>query len=656
MLLSVPAVTLPYLAERLAFRRRASRAVRVGCVQVGGLIAGQPAPLVVQSMCTTPTQDVPATIAQCISLAEVGCQIIRITAPGVKDAQALAAIRRGFSAAGFAAIPLVADIHFMPAAAMEAIEHVEKVRINPGNFADKKRFAVKEYSDADYQEELERVAERFRPLVRRAKELGRALRIGTNHGSLSDRIMNRFGDSPRGMVESAMEFIAISESEGFHDLIISMKSSNPKVMVHAYRLLCARLREHGDEYPLHLGVTEAGDGEDGRAKGAAGIGALLEDGIGDTIRVSLTEPPEAEVPVARALADRYQSLRPFPAPTLAPAEAIDPYSYQRRVSEIVRIAGDIPVGGGLLPRVLAAPSHPTSTAQEPRADALVDDQHLWFALAHSIPGADGCRARGQDRSAAAAPRRPDATLMPLVHVKVGCDVPAIAAGSLVLLRLGDADPVQALRATLPALPDRILIGIAEPGLIGELRAYRLLAGVIDDQFTACERQRVGSGRRPPICISLPFQHDELAISAISGALLIDGIGDALYLPRAADPRRLAFTVLQAVKARVTRADYVACPSCGRTLFDLMEVTTHIKAATSHLDGVTIAIMGCIVNGPGEMADADFGFVGSGPGKIDLYRGKEKVRSGIPFVGARSELIGLIKEAGKWKEPTTASGG
>jgi (E)-4-hydroxy-3-methylbut-2-enyl-diphosphate synthase len=648
MILHVPAASpsTRYVPDRLAFARRPSRAVMVGGVQIGGEAGGRPAPLVVQSMCTTPTQDVAATVAQCIQLAEAGCQLIRITAPGVKDAQALRGIRSGLSAAGFAAVPLVADIHFMPAAAMEAVEHVEKVRVNPGNFADKKRFAVKEYSDAEYQEELARVAERFVPLVRRAKQLGRALRIGTNHGSLSDRIMNRFGDSPQGMVESAMEFVLMAESEGFKNLVISMKSSNPKVMVHAYRLLCARLEAHGERYPLHLGVTEAGDGEDGRAKGAAGIGALLEDGIGDTIRVSLTEPPEAEVPVARALAARYERMRPFAAPAGAPAEAIDPFSYRRRVAEIVRVGDSVPIGGGLLPRVFAPTTAPAAPGREPAADALIDDQQLWFAQAHSIPGAEGC----QKRAPVAAPGAAQLGPLPLVHLKAGCELPPIPAGALVLLRLGDKDPLRALRETLPELPDGVVVGLAEPGLIGEVRAYRLLAAAIEEQFAAAERARPGSGRRFALCLALPFQKDELAIAAIAGCLLIDGLGDALYLPAAADPRRLAFTVLQAVKARVTRADYVACPSCGRTLFDLMEVTAHIKEVTSHLDGVTIAIMGCIVNGPGEMADADFGFVGSGPGKVDLYRGKEKVRTGIPFAGARDELIGLIKDAGKWKEP------
>jgi len=639
----------PYVAHRLGYVRRLSRAVMVGRVQVGGLIGGRPAPLTLQSMCTTPTQDVAATVKQSILLAEAGCQIIRITAPGVKDALALKDIRAQLSAAGFRDIPLVADIHFMPPAAMEAIEHVEKVRVNPGNFADKKRFAVLEYTDAEYQGELERVAERFLPLVKRAKALGRALRIGTNHGSLSDRIMNRWGDTPRGMVESAMEFVRIAESEGYKDLIISMKSSNAKVMVEAYRLLCATLTDHGEHYPLHLGVTEAGDGEDGRTKSAAGIGALLEDGIGDTIRVSLTEPPECEIPVARALAARYDRLNPFAAPAVTPHEDVDPYSFRRRVAEIVRVGDDIPLGGGLLPRVLVPAATPKPLGREPDADVRVDDQLLWFAQAHSIPGAEGCQKKatvsqdiGHLTSAIGQ--------MPLVHLKAGCDLPVIPAGALVLLRLGDKDPIAALRSTLPNLPDGIVLGIAEPGLMGEVRAYRLLAAVIEEQFRAAESAKIGSGRRQPIAIALPFQRDELAIAAIAGSLLIDGIGDALYLPQAPDPRRMAFTVLQAVKARVTRADYVACPSCGRTLFDLIEVTAHIKEVTNHLDGVTIAIMGCIVNGPGEMADADFGYVGSGPGKIDLYRGKEKVRTGIASEHARAELLQLIKDAGKWKDP------
>ncbi len=640
---SMPSPTA-YVPSRFGYARRASRAVMVGSIQVGG-----GAPIALQSMCTTRTTDVEATIRQSCVLAEAGCQIVRITAPGVKDAQALKEIRAGFTAAGFRDVPLVADIHFMPAAAMEAIEHVEKVRVNPGNFADKKRFAVKEYSDQEYREELERVAERFLPLVRRAKQLGRALRIGTNHGSLSDRVMNRWGDSPAGMVESAMEFVVIAESEGYKDLIISMKSSNPKVMVAAYRMLVARLDRHGERYPLHLGVTEAGDGEDGRIKSAAGIGALLEDGIGDTIRVSLTEPPEAEIPVARALATRYATQPAIAPPAGCPAEAVDPFTFRRRIAEIVRVGDDVPVGGGLIPRVLAPAGAKPAPGKEPPADLVVADRQLWFLQAHSIPGAEGC----QKKDDASVFRRPSSVVeMPLAHVRTGdCAAEArIASGSLVLLRLGDADPVGALARTLPLLPEGCVIGLAEPGIIGETRAYRLLAAAIEARFIAAERTKPGTGTRPPICIALPFQKDELAIAAIAGGLLVDGIGDCLYLPSCADPRRLGFTLLQAVKARVTRADYVACPSCGRTQFDLMEVTAHIREVTAHLDGVTIAIMGCIVNGPGEMADADFGYVGSGPGKIDLYRGRDVVRKNLPSVQARDELIGLIKESGKWKEP------
>lgn len=647
-----------YTNDRFAYQRRASRPVMVGSVQVGGN-----APIVLQSMCTTLTQDVAATVKQCISLADVGCQIVRITAPGVKDARALKDIRREFSAAGYAAIPLVADIHFMPAAALEAVEHVEKVRINPGNYADKKRFAVVEYTDAAYQEELDHVAERFLPLVKRAKELGRAIRIGTNHGSLSDRIMNRFGDSPAGMVESAMDFIRIAESIGYHDLIISMKSSNPKVMVEAYRLLAATLRDHGQEYPLHLGVTEAGDGEDGRIKSAAGIGTLLDDGLGDTIRVSLTEAPEAEIPVAQQLAALYANETPRPAVNNTPTEVIDPYTFKQRIAGIVRLPNNHPVGGGQVPTVLVPPRTPAAPAREQPADAIVADDVLWAGLAKAIPGTEHQRPSDQAHH--------EGDSVPLVRVDCGSTLTNVAVGTMVLIRLinngsngsnnGNSGNsgysgndrsehiADDLRTTLASLPETCLVGISEAGWMGEVRAYRLLSALIDEAFTADERGKRGSGKRQPIVIALPFIRDELHVAASAGALLIDGIGDAIYLPSATAPRRLAYTILQAVKARVTRADYVACPSCGRTQFDLMDVTAHIKATTDHLNGVTIAIMGCIVNGPGEMADADFGYVGSGPGKIDLYRRKVVVRRNIPFAGARDELIQLIKDEGMWQE-------
>ncbi len=639
----------PYIPSRFGYQRRISRAVRCGQVQIGGLIHGQPAPVVIQTMCTTKTPDIAATVAQCIVLAEAGSELIRITAPGVKDALALKDIRREFSAAGFARIPLCADIHFMPAAAMEAIEHVEKVRVNPGNFADKKSFKIVEYSDAQYAEEVEHVSARFAPLARRAKVLGRCLRIGTNHGSLSDRIMNRWGDSPRGMVESAMEFVRIAESEGLRDLVISMKSSNPKVMVEAYRLLTAHLLAHGEAYPLHLGVTEAGDGEDGRIKSAAGIGALLEDGLGDTVRVSLTEPPEFELPVARALVARYAGWRNSPAPTAAPHDPTDPYTFKRRAAEITRVGNDLPIGGTLIPRVLVPLTTPSAKGREPAADAVVADGTLWQLMASSIPGAE--RGNGPQATPASATSSATASgqQVEIIATRADRPLPPLVAGTLVLLRLDGSDPTAALRSSVNAMPGGVVIGLAECGLLGETRAYRLLAALCEERFTAVTSAT--GGERHAIAIALPFQHDELAIAAIAGGLLIDGIGDCLYLPVAADPRRLAFTLLQSVKARVTRADYVACPSCGRTQFDLMDVTAHIKEITNHLDGVTIAIMGCIVNGPGEMADADFGYVGSGPGKIDLYHGREKVRNGIPQAGARDELVRLIKEHGKWKEPT-----
>ena len=632
-----PSTLAPYVRDRFVWRRRLSREVRAGDVRIGGNN-----PITIQSMCTTKTQDVEATVVQCIELADAGCQLVRITAPGVKDAKALRDIRQRLTEAGYAHIALCADIHFMPKAAMEAIEHVEKVRINPGNFADKKAFKVIEYTDEAYQEELERVADRFRPLVLRAKELGRALRIGVNHGSLSDRIMNRFGDSPAGMVESAIEFIKVAEAEDFRNIVISMKSSNPKVMVAAYRLLCARLESHGEPYPLHLGVTEAGGGLDGRIKGSAGIGALLEDGIGDTIRVSLSEDPIHEIPVAKALARRYQPP-PFVADGLnwPPVEHIDPYSFQRRAAEIIRIGDNQPIGGGKAPLVFAPNHRPELDAPTP-ADVIVEDPYLW-----------GSAAKGPIPRRGTGVQKPDMSQndsLNIVRIESGDSKVEAPSGSLILIDLSTDNPEASLRKTIPALPANALIGLGDCGIIGATRAYRLLAALIEEHFRASEAEQKGSGIRQPIALVLGQNRDPLALASIAGCLLIDGIGDAIYLPAVEQPASLAFTILQAVKARSTRTDYVSCPSCGRTLFDLVETTAHVQEVTNHLDGVTIAIMGCIVNGPGEMADADFGFVGSGPGKIDLYRQKEKVQKNIPFAEARDALVDLIKEHGMWKEP------
>ena len=606
--------------NRYAFQRRDSWAVPITTQTGKELIIGGAAPMVVQSMTTTPTQDIAATVAQCIELAEAGMSVGAHYRTWGQDAQALGPIREQFSAAGFADIPLVADIHFMPAAALAAAEFVEKVRINPGNFADKKRFAVTEYSDADYAAELDRVADKFLPLVKKMHRLGRTMRIGVNHGSLSDRIMNRFGDTPAGMVESALEFCAIAEAESYRNIVISMKSSNPKVMIQAYRLLAQRLDERGTPYPLHLGVTEAGDGEDGRVKGACGIGALLADGIGDTIRVSLTEDPVAEIPVAQELADLWQQVPTAPLHN-PPPEAIDPHAFTRRPAEITRLGhGEhtIAIGGGQVPKVIAPLHTPTADADEPGADIAL-------------------------RSA------------PPAMVSKRCQAPVLidgdgSAGDLRLLNLPTAtDPVAWLRAAVAETSGDTALGITDPGDIDAVRAYRLLAAISEEAFQTAEATASGSGLRHAIVLALPYEENLLRAASICGSLLADGIGDAIYLPALPLPQQHAFTILQAMKSRITRADYVACPSCGRTLFDLMEVTAHIKEATDHLDGVTIAIMGCIVNGPGEMADADFGFVGSGPGKITLYRGREPVQRNIPFADARGALVDLIKANDMWRE-------
>ena len=576
---------LSYTPSRFQYHKRQSTVVKVGDLHIG-----DQHPVMVQSMCTTPTQDIAATVAQSIALAEAGSELVRITAPGIKDAEALGPIRKQFSAAGYKHVPICADIHFMPKAAMIAIEHVEKVRVNPGNFADKKSFNVLEYSDAEYAEELERVAERFTPLVQRAKTLGRALRIGSNHGSLSDRIMNRFGDTPAGMVASAMEFIRIAEADQFYDMVVSMKSSNPKVMIEAYRLLVAELDVHGHAYPLHLGVTEAGDGEDARVKSACGIGALLEDGIGDTIRVSLTEDPCAEIPVARALCALYADKQPHDI-SLPPdlSDQIDPYVFNRRSSDAVSI----------------------------------DQLHI--GEDHTIAV---CAPKGASHSHLPADIFITPEQSPIHQLDIQSD-----------------NCYEQLLHSISSFSEPRLLAIGHPGALGYLRAYRLLHTAI----AAAHNEH----KTPlhPIALALHSCDNLLEASSICGALLGDGIGDAIYLPDLEQSCDQAFTILQAIKARMTRTDYVACPSCGRTLFDLIDVSAEIKAVTDHLDNVTIAIMGCIVNGPGEMADADFGYVGSGPDKITLYRGKDAVVKNIPSVEAKDRLIQLIKDAGMWHDAT-----
>ncbi|HPV91623.1 MAG: (E)-4-hydroxy-3-methylbut-2-enyl-diphosphate synthase [Verrucomicrobia bacterium] len=588
-------------------RRRLTREVIVGDPQRGGVIIGGRHPVVVQSMLTCDTMDTAECVRQTLDLVAVGCQIVRITAPTVKDAANLENIVAALRARG-CLVPIVADIHFKPEAALEAARWVEMVRINPGNYADSKKFIVKEYTEAQYAAELARIREKFTPLVELCKKLGRAMRIGTNHGSLSDRIMNRFGDSPLGMVESALEFARIARQHDFHNFKFSMKASNPKIMIQCYRLLVARLAQEGPDwnYPIHLGVTEAGEGEDGRIKSAIGIGSLLCDGLGDTIRVSLTEDSPREIEVCRDLlaqiplltqaADALAPAAEKPAASLPAADSwpFDPFSYARRPASEIALAPGIRCGGEQTLRVVV-----------PRA--------VWEKIIPRLhPRADV---------------RPEAVYedLEVLEVDPQTDFAVSAASQLITVKDG-----------VPLPP---------------IAAFRLLAAQLKRR-----------GCRNPILLKdcLSFSATPLApkiallrASIVLGSLLADGIGDAILIRGEADADlslRLAYNILQAAGCRSFKTDYVACPSCGRTLFNLQTVTARIKARTEHLKGVKIAIMGCIVNGPGEMADADFGYVGGAPGKVNLYVGKTPFKFNIPEAEAVDRLVDLIREHGKWTDP------
>ncbi len=596
---------LHYCPDLLNYQRRKTREVMVGDVGIGG-----DHPIRIQSMITADTRDTPACVREVLELAEAGCEIVRITAQTRKYAENLENIAREVRAAG-CGVPLVADIHFKPDAALEAAKWVEKVRVNPGNYADKKKFEVREYTDSQYAGELERIREEFAPLVELCKELGRAMRIGTNHGSLSDRIMNRYGDTPLGMVESALEFARIARELDYHNFVFSMKASNPKVMIEAYRLLVARLDREGPgwNYPIHLGVTEAGDGEDGRIKSAIGIGSLLGDGIGDTIRVSLTEDAVHEIPVARALAAPYQpggsearaGSETVPVPALPFSPSYDPFFYERRRSTAIEVDG-VALGGEEPIRVLTT-------------------QEKWNALAHKIEKLGDYKPEAvlEKSGVAAIDPRDDAAVAglnaaaetTLVTLADGTDLPVVAGFRLLAARVDPRHPVL-LKDTLdpPA------------GDVG--------GGDNRDDGDFHESLLVGARR--------------------IGALLCDGIGDAVIIRSERAPGqslRISYNILQAAGARIFKTDYVACPSCGRTLFNLQSTTQRIREATGHLKGVRIAVMGCIVNGPGEMADADFGYVGGAPGKINLYVGRKAVKFNIPADEAVDRLVDLIREHGKW---------
>jgi (E)-4-hydroxy-3-methylbut-2-enyl-diphosphate synthase len=590
---------LSYCPDLLRYQRRATREVRVGNVGLGGSN-----PIRVQSMITSDTRDTPACVAEVLALADAGCEIVRITAQTKIYAANLENIAREVRAAG-CQLPLVADIHFKPDAALEAAKWVEKIRVNPGNYADKKKFEIREYTDAQYEEELERIREEFSPLVELCKDLGRVMRIGTNHGSLSDRIMNRYGDTPLGMVESALEFARIARDHDYHDLVFSMKASNPKVMIEAYRLLVARLDAEGSDwnYPIHLGVTEAGDGEDGRIKSAIGIGSLLADGIGDTVRVSLTEDAVHEIPVARALVEPFNAMcgwdlqsqsEKITATTKNFAPSYDPFNYDRRRSSALKIMGH-ELGAGHTVRVFTT-------------------QEKWNALAHKISS-------------------------------MGDYKPEVIVEKSGVVEIDPTD--DAAVAAMNAKPDPCLVTVADGTAMEVIAAFRLLASKVDARHPILLKD----------VLQVPKENGDFLPALLTaarnlGSLLCDGIGDAVLVRGETAPgqsMRLAYNILQAAGTRIFKTDYVACPSCGRTLFNLQSTTQKIRAATGHLKGVRIAVMGCIVNGPGEMADADFGYVGGAPGKINLYVGKTPVKFNIPENEAVERLIDLIREHGKWIE-------
>lgn len=686
----------PYCISRNYAQRIPTREVRIGNTAIGG-----ENPIRIQSMTTTPTQDIQATVKQSLALAEAGCEIIRITAPNKKAAQALGPIAQALKEAK-CHVPLVADIHFLPSAAMEAANHVDKVRINPGNYADNKKFAIKEYTDSAYAQELERLHETFTPIVLRCKELGRAMRIGTNHGSLSDRIMNRYGDTPLGMVESALEFIRIAESHNYQDICLSLKASNPKVMIEAYRLAVSKMHTHGMNYPLHLGVTEAGDGEDARIKSAIGIGTLLNDGIGDTIRVSLTEDPIHEIPVAQALAQKAMKLwdknSHNPDTNLqVNNEFIDPYSYTRNPSQAIELNASTAIGATHPPRIVIKAHHPLEDyqsliqsickhqvqAKENKLEGLlldittpadlqhfiqlhealqsvipffvldlssqIDLEHLENAQLSTTPNAliltqkldttdahyatqllQFCRNHQHIFALNAHPQDIEDSIGPILS-KMGTD-------NLILTT--QLDPEQTKTQPIhPAGHYRHLLQVAKkyfPKSPIWIRNSHLNSIAPEDYFS-----------------------DRLLESSIlTGNLLCDGIGDLISIedePNLEQAIPLAYNILQGARARITKTEFVACPSCGRTLFDLQSVTQSIRAKTDHLKGVTIAIMGCIVNGPGEMADADFGYVGGAPDKINLYIGKTCVEYNVPANQALDRLIHLIKQEGKWVEPDSSGG-
>ena len=635
---------------------------------MGDLSLGGDAPIRIQSMTTTNTLDVKGSVAQCISMIAAGSELVRLTAPSIKDSDALEQISEDLRSQGYDT-PIVADIHFTPNAALRAADFVEKVRVNPGNYADKKKFDHHEYTDISYAQELERIKEKFTPLVLKCKELKRVIRIGTNHGSLSDRITSRYGDTPLGMVESALEFLRIAEECEFYDMVISMKSSNTIVMVQAYRLLVKRMSEEGMNYPLHLGVTEAGDGEDGRIKSAVGIGALLEDGIGDTIRVSLTEAPENELPVARVLVDKYKGRQTSEGiPEIEPvAISIDPFNYSRRETNGVGTIGgkSVPIvvqtmtnKSALSPINLMGAGYRYSVVDDKwnildnACDAIfTDSQVVQFKLPGTLMvlmnGTDWeKKARGVDGVERHYPvwsidqwNEGGAWRDGLVQEK----------GVIHFIRVQRKDLTKDLIDSFRKRDVVLILDTSQINAMIDLRTSVMKLDELESKVPVILRRKIDGVDKEQFTL---YQSTDL------GGVLIDGLGDGVWVDgegvSLVDRNNLAFGILQATRTRISKTEYISCPSCGRTLFDLEETTAKIRNATAHLKGLKIGIMGCIVNGPGEMADADYGYVGTGPGKITLYRERVVVKKNVSEAEGVKELIELIKSEGDWVEPTDIS--
>ncbi len=652
-----------YCNSKTTYSRFLTREVKVGNIPMGGNN-----PIRIQSMTTVDTMDTIGSIEQTIRMVDAGCEYVRITAPSIKEAENLALIKSGLKERGYD-VPLVADIHFTPNAAETAARLIEKIRINPGNYADKKKFDQIDYTDSAYQAELERIYKKFSPLVNICKEYGTVMRIGTNHGSLSDRIMSRYGDTPEGMVESALEFIRICEDLRFYDLVVSMKSSNPQVMISAYRLLVEKMVAENMNYPLHLGVTEAGDGEDGRVKSAVGIGALLEDGLGDTVRVSLTEEPEKEAPVAIALVNRYAKRREA-MEREAPREIVSLGNHSNTLPYEAKEVNAF-VGGALVPRVVVDISK--SNLKDPfvldvvgyRYDVLNDKYHMgdqsvdfvylgsnlpsfvlpgnlkviydyetWLTLenkANKHPFFD--LASYQQATA----HDPALNLIRISNDDLVCEAFADLKIDKTVVFVLETDHLHGMADQRQFFINFQTIGLDSPVIIK--RSYPA------DEFSG----PVGNTMDP----EEPISKIQLYAATDLGTLLVDRLGSGIWIDSPATPTdkvaSLSFGILQATRSRISKTEYISCPSCGRTLFDLQETTQMIRSRTSHLKGLKIGIMGCIVNGPGEMADADYGYVGAGPDKITLYRGKEVVKKNVSATHALDELIEIIKNDGLWVE-------